>query len=297
MIKVRAVLTSVLYFSDVTLQCRKNITIPGSADLPIVLDVFFKENGEPKPVVIFVHGFKGFKDWGHFNQVAEKFAEEGFVFIKFNFSHNGTTVQDPLNFGDLEAFGKNNYIIELDDLKLVIDWTLNTAWLRPELDQGRLSLLGHSRGGGISIIKAFEDKRVNKLVTWASVSTFVNRNKKKTIETWKRDGVVYAHNARTQQEMPMYRQFYDIMMANKSRLNLLACARKLKIPFLIVHGTNDEAVPFAEAEALHQSAHSSRLFRVENADHTFGVRHPFLSYPLPPRSVEVVDQTIHFLRS
>ncbi|WP_435524823.1 hypothetical protein [Chryseobacterium indoltheticum] len=36
--------------------------------------------------------------------------------VKFNFSHNGTTVEDPENFADLEAFGNNNYSKELSDL-------------------------------------------------------------------------------------------------------------------------------------------------------------------------------------
>jgi uncharacterized protein len=181
---------------------QRNISIPGSASLPILLDLFYKPTGQPKPVVIFSHGFKGFKDWGHFDLVAEAFAGEDLAFIKFNFSHNGTTPEDPLNFGDLGAFGKNNYIIELQDLKLVMDWVHENKVLHEELDPRRIYLLGHSRGGGISILKAGEDQRVKKLCTWASVSTLVNRNKKKTIDTWKREGVVYAHNARTGQQMP-----------------------------------------------------------------------------------------------
>ena len=38
--------------------------------------------------------------------MAEAFAKAGYFFVKFNFSHNGTTIDDPDNFGDLEAFGK-----------------------------------------------------------------------------------------------------------------------------------------------------------------------------------------------
>jgi pimeloyl-ACP methyl ester carboxylesterase len=272
----------------------RNHQIPGSKQLPILLDVHVPDSNEPAPVVIFCHGFKGFKDWGHFNLLAETFARSGLAFLKFNFSHNGTTPEDPLSFRDLDAFGNNNYIIELDDLRLVIDWTLTSLQLKGKIDPQRIYLFGHSRGGGIAILKAQADNRVRKLATWASVSTFVNRNKKRTVETWKTEGVVYTTNARTGQEMPLYRQFYDIMMANKARLNVLAAARKLQIPFLIVHGDADEAVPFAEAEALHRSAAASQLLKVGNGTHTFGGKHPWQKKELPGGVKEVAQATIDF---
>ena len=75
-------------------------------------DARFIQNGEPKPIILFVHGFKGFKDWGAFNLIADYFAEAGFVFIKMNFSHNGLSLEEDYYFEDLEAFGQNNFSIE-----------------------------------------------------------------------------------------------------------------------------------------------------------------------------------------
>ena len=72
--------------------------------------------------IIYVHGFKGFKDWGSSNEVANTFAENGFLYLKFNFSHNGVTAEHPIDFVDLDAFGNNNYFIEFHELCLVIDW-------------------------------------------------------------------------------------------------------------------------------------------------------------------------------
>ena len=34
------------------------------AQKPIVYDAYFKNDGKAKAVVIFCHGYKGFKDWG-----------------------------------------------------------------------------------------------------------------------------------------------------------------------------------------------------------------------------------------
>ena len=46
------------------------------------------------------------------------------VFVKFNFSHNGTSLDSPTDFIDLKAFGNNNFCIELDDLSCVLEWIL-----------------------------------------------------------------------------------------------------------------------------------------------------------------------------
>ena len=49
---------------------RESLLINGSKDKKILLDIFFKKNNSKKNVVLFSHGFKGFKDWGPFNQMA-----------------------------------------------------------------------------------------------------------------------------------------------------------------------------------------------------------------------------------
>lgn len=274
----------------------KNILLQGSNNKPILLDVFYNEDGKTKPIVIFSHGFKGFKDWGHFNLLGQLFAEAGFVFIKFNLSHNGTTPENPLEFGDLEAFGNNNYIKELNDLQTVIDWTLTYNELKSEIDNTNLNLLGHSRGGGITILKAAEDDRVTKLATWASVGDFLNRNKQNTIEKWKQEGVVYAMNGRTKQNMPLYYQFYQCILDNKERLNIANAVKRTNKPFLIVHGTNDEAVAFSDAEELMRNTKQGKLLRIENGNHTFGISHPF-NGELSNDAKEVIEKTISFFKN
>ena len=275
----------------------KNIIINGSKEKPVTLDVCYKQNGKPKPVIVFSHGFKGFKDWGHFNVMAKSFAEAGFVFIKFNFSHNGISPGNLLEFTDLDAFGNNNYLIELDDLKLVIDWALENIEMESEVNKDELYLLGHSRGGGITVIKAAEDTRVKKVCTWASVSDIVNRNKQRTVETWKKDGVVYAHNGRTKQEMPLFVQFYNTLLAHKDRLNITKAAKHLTIPFLIIHGTADEAVSSNDALALRKASPHSELAMIQGGDHTFDAKHPYRETILRGNTEFVVNKTIDFFKN
>ena len=75
----------------------KNFIILGFDNRPMLCDLYLPVNKDAT-VVIFSHGFKGFKDWGAFNEIAFYFQQEGIAFLKFNYSHNGTTVEDPLKF-------------------------------------------------------------------------------------------------------------------------------------------------------------------------------------------------------
>ena len=273
-----------------------NLILTGSKSKSISIDVSYKSSLLKKPLAIFIHGFKGFKDWGHFNAVASYFAERDFVFAKFNFSHNGTTLERPLDFDDLEAFGNNNYIFELNDLDSVLNSLLTDEQLKNEIDTEQVYLIGHSRGGAIGIIKTSEDTRIKKIVTWAAVADIVSRNSPKTIETWKQSGVVHTYNGRTKQQMPLNVQFYETIVANKERLDVVKAAKKINVPFLIIHGTNDEAVPLKDAYLLNEANEMSTLFIIEEANHTFGAKHPWEEVVLPEDAKLVIDRTIQFLR-
>src|SRR6185312_7221771 len=85
------------------MQSTKNILVNGVDKKPMTLDIFFENDTKQKPVIIYAHGFNGFKDWGNFDLIAEKFAKHNYVFVKFNFSHNGTTPEHVEEFADLEA--------------------------------------------------------------------------------------------------------------------------------------------------------------------------------------------------
>lgn len=270
-------------------------TIQGSAGKPITADISYFANGIKKPVIIFCHGFKGFKDWGHFNLVAKEFAESGFVFVKFNFSHNGTTPEQPLDFADLDAFGQNNFSKELNDLGAVIDFVCGANPFTHEMNTQQLFLCGHSRGGGIVLMKSAEEKRIAKSVTWASIGETEKRMHPAQLEEWKTKGVVYVENARTKQSMPLCFQFHEDYVNNRNRQNLELVAEKITIPVLLMHGEADETVNLTEAQLLHRKIAGSELYIVQNGDHSFGGKHPYQEHRLPLQSMEVIPRMIAFL--
>ena len=279
------------------MQQLRNIKVEGKHGKPVLLDVFYESANSPKPVVVFAHGFKGFKDWGHFNLVAETFARQGFVFVKFNFSHNGTTPEQPEDFADLEAFGNNNFSIELDDLNTVVDWVCEDKRLSGLADLDNISLLGHSRGGAICILQAREDTRVKKLITWSSVAEFGRFWEPEVVAQWQEEGVMWIPNSRTGQQMPMYYQSYENLEANKERLDVLQAAAELKQPWLIVHAIDDPVVQVSAAERLRQAASHAELLLMQNGAHTFNARHPWMEEALPSPSDEVVRRSIAFLKN
>lgn len=270
---------------------KKDILLGNPETRNFLADSFYMDNTEKRPLVIFVHGYKGYKDWGAWDLMAEKFAESGFFFVKFNFSHNGTTVDDPLHFADLEAFGNNNYTKELSDLGIVIDYFIKD----PHVDSEKIILIGHSRGGGISIIKTFEDERINGLITMASVDTLDRFPTGELLENWKREGVYYVLNGRTQQEMPHYYQFYEDYEKNIHRFDVERATEMAKAYMLIIHGTEDEAVNVKHAEHLHILNPNSELFLIEGGNHTFGAKEPWNNPELPDDLNKVTEKCIDFL--
>lgn len=274
----------------------KNQVLHRSGEKPILADVFYREEGKPKPVVVFSHGFKGYKDWGAFNAMATYFAERGFVFVKFNFSHNGGTLEVPADFPDLESFAQNTYSKELTDLRFVIDWVCRQTLIpQADCDLDAVYLMGHSRGGSISLIQAAEDDRVKKLITLAAVSDFSSRFPQGAeFERWKAQGRGYILNSRTQQQLPIDFSFYEDFVQHAERLNIERAAAHLHIPFLIVHGMQDQTVTASEARDLHCWAPHSELHFIEGASHSFDTTQPQQDPPLPEAFLELLQCTTAF---
>ncbi len=275
----------------------KNRILSSEKKKPILYDVYYNETEKPQPMVIFCHGYKGFKDWGAWHLVAEAFAEAGFCFVKFNFSHNGGTMENPIDFPDLEAFAENNFSLELEDLDRILN----------EIEAGNenlprkistISLIGHSRGGGIVLIKVEENTRIHKVTTWASVSDFKARFQENTVEfeTWKETGVTHVENSRTKQMLPHNFQFYKDFKENEERFSIKRAVKNLKIPQLIVHGSEDPTVSEKEAKAIHSWNPKSELVIIDGADHVFGASHPFEGSNLPNHLKKTVEKTIEFLK-
>jgi uncharacterized protein len=256
----------------------KNYKIKNKQGDIIPVDFRYPENAKEKlPVLIFVHGFKGFKDWGSFPYMLEKISKENIFTVSFNFSLNGTdnTKDNPIDFDRLDLFAQNTFSRELDDLGCVIDFLFEVKD-EYSFDTERLILAGHSRGGGIAILKTAEDKRIKKLIALASVAEF-NRYTDERKKRWKEEGYLEVLNTRTKQLMRMNYTLIEDLEKNYDRLNIQKAMKNIIVPAVIIHGKQDMAVDYSDAETLYNLSDKAKtkLILYENTGHTFGAEHPF----------------------
>ena len=266
----------------------RRFTLMSSLGDPIRGDIRFLEGGGKRPAVIVCHGFKGFKDWGFHPHLGVRLAEAGFVAVHFNLSRNGVG-EDLMEFTEPEKFRKNTSTIELQDLATVIQ-AVQTQFPGDLVDSSRIGLLGHSRGGGLAILAAALHPGVKALVTWAAVSTFDRFDDPATVDIWRKMGYLDVVNSRTGQVLQMGIEYLDDLRQNKEKLDILAAASRLKIPFRLIHGTADESVSFLEAGAIRGRAKNAKpveLISLEGAGHTFGAAHPF------ERTTRHLEEAIH----
>jgi pimeloyl-ACP methyl ester carboxylesterase len=264
-------------------------SVPGALG-PILIDVRAAGRTSPRPAVVIIHGFKGFKDWGMFPPFAERLARAGFTAVSPNLSGSG--VDDAGEFTMPDRFGHNTFTAELQDTRTALE-----ALTRGELGvpaPSTLGLVGHSRGGGVGVLLTAQDRRVRTLVTWAAIAT-VERWPPDQRTQWRQAGKLEVRNARTGQVLPVYTDVLDDIQQNRSELDIDAAAERIQVPWLLIHGTDDESVGFSEAELLKgaNSSKTTRLMPVEGGGHTFGATHPWHSST--PQLDQVFDATLAWL--
>jgi uncharacterized protein len=238
--------------------------------------------------IIVCHGFKGFAHWGFFPYLGRTLAENGLTAIAFDFSGSGIG-PDRESFTEPGAFAGNTLSREQEDLENLVDYAK-----RRKLITKKFGLFGHSRGGGSAILfAAAVDSDVGSLVTWAAIS-YPNRWSKEDVLTWRRRGYAEVTNSRTGQIMRLDTDLLeDVEMHGQTKLNIKTAAAKIKVPWLIVHGTADETVPSSEAERLHAlSPGVSTLRLIKGANHGFDAKHPLSE--VPPVLEKVVLETVKF---
>jgi len=289
---------NVISIQSMNLCIIKNIIHPSPFKKPILYDIYFNKNFKRKEIILFLHGYKSFKDWGPFNHIAHYFAKAGYIFIKFNFSHNGTTIQQPDKITDSETFGHNNIEIEVEETHEMIR-NIDTIDQLPceEMLTDKIYLMGHSRGGSIAMIAAKENHKVKKLVTWSAMNDFpATWAKFYDMKQWKEKGVNYRPNKLTGQDLPVYYDLYLNYEKNADRFNLKNVISELNIPFMVVHGIEDEYIPFENALEIKKWNSSVVLNLMPYSNHNLGATHPYPHSKLSDELQFVCKQTDLFFK-
>lgn len=255
---------------------KKDFVLKSKKNDILRISTFSSESEEIKGCIIYVHGFKGFKDWGFVPFLSNFFSENGFYVITFNFSHNGVG-ESLFEFDELEKFENNAFSLEIEELNFIIDAYKNGEFCAEP--HSKINIIGHSRGGAVSLFTAAKRKDINSLALWASISK-IDRYTEEQKNIWKRNGFIEVLNTRTNQLMKLGLPLLEDIEKNlNDSLNIENAMKTLKIPVLIAHGTDDTSVPISESEKLFFWANKEKVkfLKIEGAGHTFNTTHPFVS--------------------
>lgn len=253
----------------------KNYSLTASDGEKLRISTFYNGHEKSTKTLVFVHGFKGFKDWGFGPYLGSVFAERGFSVIMFNFSHNGIG-ENLKEFTELEKFSKNTFSREVRELNEIID-SIKNGFFEEITNNTKIGICGHSRGGAISLITSSKRLDINAVAIWASIAK-LDRYSSRQKEEWRKKGYFDVLNMRTKQVMSLGISLLDDIEKNAhDSLNIEKAVKNLNKPLFIAHGDQDLAVPIDEAEQIYEWADKSNteLYKLYGSGHTFDVVHPF----------------------
>jgi fermentation-respiration switch protein FrsA (DUF1100 family) len=201
----------------------------------------------PYPTVCVCHGIPaGVPDPNDrgYPLLAERICRHGFGVLIFSFRGTGASG------GNLDMPGWTR------DLKAVIDY----ACALTEVDSSRLYLLGFSGGAAVSVYIASSDKRVSSVVACACPAEFKLGEAQSLIEHFRSIGAI--------RDKDFPRSAEDWLDGFEQVKPIDYVAGISPRPLLLVHGSQDEIVPPADARRLYERAGEPKeLVIVEGAGH------------------------------
>lgn len=200
-----------------------------------------------RELVIIGHGVTGNKDRPFVVALAEGLAKAGIPSIRFSFSGNGTSQG---------KFSESTITKEVADLGSVIDAVADRE----------ICYIGHSMGGAVGVLRAAKDRRIRALVSLAGMvhtKAFAEREFGMVAPG---EGFMWDDT-----NCPLSQVYMDDMARIGSVVNE---ASKIKVPWLLIHGTEDDVVPLQDSLDIVARANEPRqLIQLPGANHVFAGDH------------------------
>lgn len=208
------------------------------------LDYSFHGDAGSDRVLVIGHGVTGNKDRPLVVALAEGAAEAGLAVVRVSFSGNG----------DSEGtFGDSTISKEVADLGAVLD----------AVGEGKtIVYAGHSMGGAVGVLRASSDDRISALVSLAGMVHTAKFAEVEFGEETPDAGCMWE-----EESCPLSSTYVNDMKAIDS---VLEKGAEVKVPWLLVHGTEDDVVPPGESDEIFAKANEPKqLLVVEGGDHVF----------------------------
>ncbi|MGA0046254.1 MAG: alpha/beta hydrolase family protein [Candidatus Kapaibacteriota bacterium] len=253
------------------------------------------------PLVLLLHGFKGFRNWAFWPVAAQGLAQQGFAVVRLDFALNGMCCTNDRVIA-LEDFAQNtlmNEVHDVEDFLEAITQESELATLAAVVDPETLHVIGHSRGGGIAMVvgrrRLEQGKPLTTVTGWNSVGSW-ERIGPHQIDQWRQQGYYVVQHARTQQELRMNYTYVESYLEHRDELSLQRAVAGLGDRLHFVHAETDLTVPLAEVRRLLRDAdRATTIDVIPGSTHTFGMQHPIDH--VTPAFAQVLTLTVQRLTS
>jgi len=253
---------------------RESWCIDGADGEVIRGDTHAPARREARAVLVLAHGFKGYKDYGFFPQLAARAADAGVVAHRFNFSHSGMTEKlDTFERPDL--FERDTWSRQVHDLRQVIR-------LRGEPAGLPVIVFGHSRGGVTALLTAAgaDAPALAGLITAAAPDTACSLDEAQRAML-RKHGRLASPSSRTGQTLYVGADWLAEIEAEPAAFDPLRAMARVKCPMLVLHGDADETVHVSAAKRLAEAGRT-RATVIAGANHVFNAPNPLAIEDEPP---------------
>ena len=249
---------------------------------------------DPKACLLLLHGFKGYKDYGFIPVLAKQLAQNGVLVHRFNFSCSGMT-NDIETFARPDLFALDTWNRQVEDVHCIIDAIHSGAIEGAGLP---LFIAGHSRGGATTLLTAGRDSSLNLsgIITINAVDR-CNGLDEQTQNALLESGSMTTPSARTGQDLPINASWLQEQLDDSAAHDVLKLCKNIKLPALIMHGTNDPGVDISCGDRI-ADAIGVDLNPIEGADHVLNTPNPApIEGQLSPQLRDVVTLTVKFVNT
>jgi pimeloyl-ACP methyl ester carboxylesterase len=248
----------------------------------IIEGIISESMNSKSPLVIITNGMNGFYNYGMFPYLQERLLENNISSISYNFSHGGVEGGNDY-FTRIDLYEKNSMRLETADLVGLIQ-NLDKISLTNEKLKENIFLLSHSLGNYPTTFAAKDLLKLGYPIKGAILlapSMTLDFWSKEQMADWEKDGFLMYPNKRTNQQLPLGKEFLEETKQSYDKWSLEKILIHVKIPFLILHGKNDDSIPIEEAVAINEwnkiYNNITELIIIDNCNHVFNTKHPFES--------------------